>query len=142
MNQSDRILTPLEPPPGGWERLRARRNLASRWAPSWWALASGAAAAMAWLAIAPGHTQIRMQLTAGRLIGERSRGGGPADSGKRARHFPAVCGRECTNLRRRVREFDAREDKVTVGRIVDLPDTCQSHLTASGAGSPCRRRFR
>jgi hypothetical protein len=76
MNQSDRILTPLEPPPGGWERLRARRNLASRWAPSWWALASGAAAAMAWLAIAPGHTQIRMQLTGGRLIGERSRGVG------------------------------------------------------------------
>jgi hypothetical protein len=74
MNQSDKILTPLEPPPGGWERLRARRNSASRWAPSWWAFAWGSAAAVAWLAIASGHTQIRMQLTGGRLVGERSRG--------------------------------------------------------------------
>jgi hypothetical protein len=74
MNQPDRILTPLEPPPGGWERLRARRNSAERWAPAWWALASGSAAAVAWLAVASGHTEIRMQLTGGRLIGERSRG--------------------------------------------------------------------
>jgi hypothetical protein len=77
MNQTDRILTPLEPPPGGWERLRARRDSSSRWAPSWWALASGMAATVAWLAIiAPGHTQIRMPLSGGRLIGERSQGVG------------------------------------------------------------------
>jgi hypothetical protein len=76
MNQPDRILTLLEPPPGGWERLRARRDSTSRWAPSWWALATGAAAAVAWLAVAPAHTQIRMQLTGGRLIGERSQGVG------------------------------------------------------------------
>ena len=74
MNQADRILTLLEPPPGGWERLRARRDSSSRWAPSWWALASGMAATVAWFAITPGHTQIRMQLTGGRLIGERSQG--------------------------------------------------------------------
>jgi hypothetical protein len=74
MNQPHRILTPLEPPPGGWERLRARRNSASRWTPSWWALASGSAAAVAWLAVASGHTEIRMQLTGGRLVGERSQG--------------------------------------------------------------------
>jgi len=74
MNQPGRILTSLEPPPGGWERLRARRNSISRWVPSWWALASGSAAAIAWLAIASGHTEIQMQLTGGRLIGERSQG--------------------------------------------------------------------
>ena len=75
MNQPDRILTALEPPAGGWERLRLRRNLTSRWAPSWWALASGSAAAVTWLAIAAGHTaEIRMQLSGGRLIGERSQG--------------------------------------------------------------------
>jgi hypothetical protein len=74
MNESDRMLTLLEPPPGGWERLRARRNLMNRWAPSWWALASGSAAAMTWFAIASGQTQIRMQLTGARLIGERSQG--------------------------------------------------------------------
>jgi hypothetical protein len=74
MNPPDRILTLLEPPPGGWERLRARRDSASRWAPSWWALASGSAAALVWLAIAPGHAQIQMQLSGARLIGERSQG--------------------------------------------------------------------
>ncbi len=76
MNQSARLLAILDPPPGGWERLRARRNAASRWAPSWWALASGSAAAVAWMAIASGHTGIRMQLTGGRLVGERSQGVG------------------------------------------------------------------
>ena len=74
MNQPDRILTSLEPPSGGWERLRARRDSASRWAPSWWALAGGSAAAVTWLAVALGHTEIRMQLTGGRLVGESSRG--------------------------------------------------------------------
>jgi hypothetical protein len=74
MNQPSRILTSLEPPPGGWDRLRARRNSISRWEPSWWALASGSAAAIAWLAIASGHTEIRMQLTGERLTGERSQG--------------------------------------------------------------------
>jgi hypothetical protein len=76
MNQPDRILTILEPPPGGWERLRARRDSASRWAPSWWALAGGSVAAIAWVAVASGYTEIRMQLTGGRLIGERSQGVG------------------------------------------------------------------
>jgi hypothetical protein len=74
MNQPDRILTILAPPPGGWERLRSRRNITSGWAPSWWALASGSAAAVAWLAMAAGQTEIRMQLTGGRLIDERSHG--------------------------------------------------------------------
>jgi hypothetical protein len=73
-NQSDRVLTVLEPPPGGWERLRAGRNSASRWAPSWWALAGGGAAAIAWLVVASGPQEIRMQLTGGRLVGERSQG--------------------------------------------------------------------
>jgi hypothetical protein len=74
MNQPDRTLTILEPPAGGWERLRSRRDTTNGWAPSWWALASGSAAAVTWLAIATGHTEIRMQLTGGRLIGERSQG--------------------------------------------------------------------
>jgi hypothetical protein len=74
MNQPDRILTVLEPPPGGWERLRASRNSGSRWAPSWWALAGGGAAAIAWLLVASGQREIRMPLTGGRLIGERSQG--------------------------------------------------------------------
>ena len=74
MNRPDGILTVFEPPPGGWARLRAHRNAVSRWAPSWWALASGSAAAIAWLAIAPGHTELRMQLSGARLIGEPSHG--------------------------------------------------------------------
>jgi hypothetical protein len=74
MKQPDRILTLLEPPPGGWERLRARRDSTGRWAPSWWALAAGGAAAAAWLAIASEHPQIRMPMSGGRLIGERSQG--------------------------------------------------------------------
>jgi hypothetical protein len=74
MNRPDGMLTLLEPPPGGWARLRRRRTAASRWTPSWWALASGSAAAAAWLLIASGHTEIQMQLTGARLIGERSQG--------------------------------------------------------------------
>ena len=74
LNQADRILTVLEPPPGGWERLRARRTAESRWAPSWWALATGGVVAMAWLAVAPAHTRsFAMQLSGDRLIGQRSR---------------------------------------------------------------------
>ena len=74
MNQPDRFLTTLEPPAGGLDRLRSRCNITSGWAPSWWALASGSAAAVAWLAIATGHSEIRMQLSGGRLIDERSQG--------------------------------------------------------------------
>jgi hypothetical protein len=37
-------------------------------------LASGSAAAVAWLAVASEHSDIRMQLTGDRLVGERSRG--------------------------------------------------------------------
>jgi hypothetical protein len=76
MDPTDRILTVLEPPPGGWERLRARRNAHSPWTPSWWALAGGSAVAIAWVAVASGYTPIQMQLTGGRLIGERSQGVG------------------------------------------------------------------
>src|SRR5262249_38322127 len=75
MNQPEKILTVLAPPPGGWERLRARRDAAADgWAPSWWALATGVAAALAWAAIVSGHSEVRMQLAGGRLIGERSEG--------------------------------------------------------------------
>jgi hypothetical protein len=76
MNQPDNLLKVLEPPPGGWERLREHRNAASDWGPSWWALASGSAAAVAWLAVASGHTKIQMQFSGARLIGERSHGVG------------------------------------------------------------------
>jgi hypothetical protein len=76
MNQPDSLLKLLEPPPGGWERLRARRSAATDWGPSWWALASGGAAAIAWLAVASGHTKIQMHFSGARLIGERSHGVG------------------------------------------------------------------
>jgi hypothetical protein len=79
MNESDRFLTVLEPPPGGWPRLLARRDSQSqaRWMPSWWALATGAAAAVLVLTMfAPPRSEIQMQLTGGRLIGERSEGVG------------------------------------------------------------------
>jgi hypothetical protein len=78
MNRPDKILTLLEPPPGGWARLLARRQSSQDWAPSWWVLGTGAAAALivAWMAVAPGRAEIRMQLTGGRLIGERSEGVG------------------------------------------------------------------
>jgi hypothetical protein len=74
LNQEDQILTLLDPPPGGWERLRARRDGISHWAPSWWALATGGVAAIAWLAVPSAHTQLRMPLSGARLIGERSLG--------------------------------------------------------------------
>jgi hypothetical protein len=74
VNREDRMLTVFEPPPGGWERLRARRSSATGWAPSWWALATGGAAALAWLAVASGQTELRMPLSGSRLLGERSRG--------------------------------------------------------------------
>jgi hypothetical protein len=76
MNSADRILISLQPPAGGWERLHARRDSASRWAPSWWSLASGGAvaAAVAWLAVATEQTPIRMPLAGARLIGVRSQG--------------------------------------------------------------------
>ncbi len=76
MNQADRILGILEPPPGGWERLHARRNSTNHWTPSWWSFASGAAAAIACLTIAKGHTRIRMQLAGERQVGGRSQGVG------------------------------------------------------------------
>jgi hypothetical protein len=76
MKQPDRILTLLEPPPGGLERLRTRRDSTSRWALSWSALAAGGAAAAAWLAIASEHPQIRMPMIGARLIGARSQGVG------------------------------------------------------------------
>jgi hypothetical protein len=75
MNQPDRILTELEPPPGGLQRLRARRDAARRLQPSWWALAAGGAtAAAAWLAIGPPQPQLQMPMAGARLIGERSHG--------------------------------------------------------------------
>jgi hypothetical protein len=76
MNHADTILIPLEPPTGGWERLRSRRDAASDWAPSWWSLASGGAvaAAVAWLAVATEQTPIRMQLAGSRLLGVPSEG--------------------------------------------------------------------
>jgi hypothetical protein len=75
MNESERFLHVLEPPPGGLARLLARRNAQQvRWAPQWWALAAGAAAAMAWAAILSGETQIQMRFSGARLIGERSEG--------------------------------------------------------------------
>jgi hypothetical protein len=74
MNPPEKILAVLEPPPGGLARLRARRDASTSWAPSWWALATGAAAAVAWMAIVSGHSEVRLQLTGGRLIGERSEG--------------------------------------------------------------------
>src|SRR5579862_5267492 len=74
MNELQGILGVFEPPPGGWERLRARRDSANRWAPSWLALATGAVSAVACLALIPWHPPVRMQLTGGRLIGERSLG--------------------------------------------------------------------
>jgi hypothetical protein len=70
MNQPDRMLKLLEPPSGGLERLRARRHAARAWAPSWWALASGCAAAVAWLAVVSGPTKVHMRFTGARLIGE------------------------------------------------------------------------
>ena len=75
MNESDRILPALEPPPGGLARLLARRDSQVRSAaPQWWALAAGAAAAVIWTAILSEQTEIRMQFSGARLIGERSQG--------------------------------------------------------------------
>jgi hypothetical protein len=76
MKQTDRMLPLLEPPRGGWARLRARRDATIRWSPSWWALASGSAAAVVWLMIASGQTDVRMPLTGARLVGEPSQGAG------------------------------------------------------------------
>jgi hypothetical protein len=75
MNQpTDKILSVLDPPPGGLARLLSRRDSLVRRAPPWWALAAGAATAVVWMAVLSGRTEIRMQLTGARLIGERSQG--------------------------------------------------------------------
>jgi hypothetical protein len=75
MNESDRVLPVLEPPPGGLARLLARRDARRvRWAPQWWALTAGVAAAVAWAAILSGETEIQMRFSGARLIGERSQG--------------------------------------------------------------------
>jgi len=71
----EKILSVLEPPPGGLARLRSRRDSRVPRAQPWWALVAGAAtAAVVWIAILPGPTEIRMQLTGSRLVGARSQG--------------------------------------------------------------------
>ena len=75
MNEpTEKILSVLEPPPGGLARLLSRRDSRVRKAPPWWALAAGAATAVVWMTVLTGHTEIRLQLTGARLIGERSQG--------------------------------------------------------------------
>jgi len=74
MNESDRVLPVLEPPPGGLARLLARRDSQLRAGPQWWALAAGAAVAVIWTATLPVQTEVRMQFSGARLIGERSLG--------------------------------------------------------------------
>lgn len=71
----DKLLRQLEPPPGGSARLLSRRDSLVRSAPPpWLALAAGAATALVWIAALSGHTEVRMQLTGARLIGERTQG--------------------------------------------------------------------
>ena len=90
MNESDRVLPVLEPPPGGLARLLARRDSPLRAGPQWWALAAGAAAAVVWTAILPGQTEIRMPFSGARLIGERSQGvSAPVLEGGRAVALPS-----------------------------------------------------
>ena len=75
MNEpTEKILSVLEPPPGGLARLLSRRDSRVRAVRPWWALAAGAVTAVVWMAVLSGHTEIRMQLSGARLIGERSRG--------------------------------------------------------------------
>ena len=75
MNQPDRMLTSLEPPPGGLERLRARRHVTRGLEqPPWWALAAGGATAAACLAIVSQQPHLKMPMAGARLIGERSQG--------------------------------------------------------------------
>ena len=90
MNESDRLLPLLEPPPGGLARLLARRDSHGRWAPQWWALAAGAAAAVVWTAILSGQPEIHMQFSGARLIGERTEGvSAPILEGGRAIPLPS-----------------------------------------------------
>src|SRR5262249_49215017 len=91
MNEPEKFLTVLEPPLGGLTRLRARRDSQTRgWTPQWWALAAGATAAVVWTALLSGRTEIRMQLSGARLIGERSQGMSvPILEGGRARAVPS-----------------------------------------------------
>lgn len=80
MNDPDRMLELLEPPPGGLERLRLRREALQprkqSWEPSWGGLAAGGAtaAAAAWLAILWQPPHLTMPMSGARLIGERSHG--------------------------------------------------------------------
>ena len=74
MNPPERTLPVLEPPAGGWERLLARRDQNSRWAPSWPALAAGSAAALVTIAVLTGRSDLKMPPIGARLIGERSQG--------------------------------------------------------------------
>jgi hypothetical protein len=90
MNEADRLLPVLEPPPGGLARLLARRDSQAHWTPQWWALAAGAAAAVVWTALLSGQTEIRMRFSGARLIDERSEGvSAPVLEGGRAIALPS-----------------------------------------------------
>src|SRR5262249_11084200 len=89
-NEPDKLLSVLEPPPGGLTRLRARRDSRVRRPPPWWALAAGVAAAIVWMTVTSGGTTIRLQLSGARLIGERSQNvGGRLLDGGRAVSVPS-----------------------------------------------------
>ena len=73
MNPQNRLLPVIDPPPGGWSRLRSRRDSRASRAPSEWPLVVGGACALLSLALVMNRGDvIRMQLNGSRLMGERS----------------------------------------------------------------------
>jgi hypothetical protein len=77
MSSPEKLLPVLSPPPGGWERLQARRESFSSTVVEWLPLVSGGLAATVLAAVfLASRNEVRMPFNAARLMGERSEGVG------------------------------------------------------------------
>jgi hypothetical protein len=75
MNENDIVLRTLNPPPGGLEHLRARRDSRAfaPWTP-WLSVAAGGAFALAVTLAVPRRAEVHMQLNGARLIAQQAQG--------------------------------------------------------------------
>jgi len=69
MNEPQRVLRNLSPPPGGWQRLLARRDAPPRWVRQWLPLAAGGAGTLLLLALLMPQPQLNVQWPGARAAG-------------------------------------------------------------------------
>lgn len=89
MNEKDIVLQVLQPPAGGLERLRARRDF-MQWAP-WVPFALGCSFAVAVMIGGHHRFEMQMQLNGSRLINQKAQGEGIrlVDDAYRAETLPS-----------------------------------------------------